>query len=65
LLSTLTRRELEVLALLDQRYSDREIAEKLVISLPTVRSHIDNIGDKLGVHGRRAIVQAARDLRLL
>ncbi len=59
LLSPLSPRELEVLALLDKRYTDAEIADTLVISVNTVRTHIRHIGDKLGVHGRRAIVEAA------
>jgi ATP/maltotriose-dependent transcriptional regulator MalT len=54
-----------VLQLLDERRSDKQIAEVLVISVETVRSHIYHLSSKLGVHGRRAIVQAAKDLRLL
>ena len=65
LLSPLTVRELELLTLLDKRYTDQEIADTLVISLPTVRSHVVHIGDKLGAHRRRAIVQAAREQGLL
>ncbi len=65
LLAPLTPRELEVLALLDQRYTDSEIAAELVISAETVHSHIKHIGEKLAVHGRRAIVQAAKEQGLL
>jgi len=61
LLSPLTLRELDVLALLDKRYTNKEIAETLVISVETVHSHVKRIGDKLGAHGRQAIVQAAKD----
>ncbi len=61
----LTYREQEVLQLLVERRSDKQIAEALVISIETVRSHIYHLASKLGVHGRRAIVQAAKDLRLL
>jgi LuxR family maltose regulon positive regulatory protein len=61
----LTNREQEVLELLARRYTDKEIAETLVISPNTVSSHIDHLGDKLGVRGRRAIVQAAKDQGLL
>jgi LuxR family maltose regulon positive regulatory protein len=60
-----TRRELEVLQLLEKRYTDGEIAEALFISKETVHSHIAHLRDKLGVHGRRAIVQEARKLGLL
>jgi len=65
LLSPLTPRELDVLALLDKRYTNKEIAETLVISLETVYSHVKRIGDKLGAHGRQTIVQVAKDQGLL
>jgi DNA-binding CsgD family transcriptional regulator len=61
----LTHRELDVLQLLARRYTDKEIAGTLVISPRTVSSHIDHLGDKLGVHGRRAIVEAAQAQGLL
>ena len=61
----LTNRELEVLELLARRYTDKEIAETLVISPNTVSSHIDHLSDKLGVRGRRTIVQVAKDQGLL
>jgi DNA-binding CsgD family transcriptional regulator len=60
LLSPLTTRELEVLALLAKHCTDSEIGAELVISRDTVHSHVQHIADKLGVRGRRAIVQAAR-----
>jgi LuxR family maltose regulon positive regulatory protein len=61
----LTYRERDVLLLLDKRYSNKEIAATLSISVETVRTHIGNLGDKLGARGRRAIVQAAKDQGLL
>jgi DNA-binding NarL/FixJ family response regulator len=61
----LTNREQDVLRLLAQRYTDKEIAETLVISPKTVSSHIDHLGAKLGARGRRAIVEAAREQNLL
>ena len=61
----LTNRELDVLQLLAERYTDKEIATALVISPKTVSSHIGHISDKLGVRGRRAIVEAARDQGIL
>jgi len=61
----LTPRELDVLALLDKRYTNKEIAETLVISVETVHSYVTRIGDKLSAHGRQAIVRAARDQSLL
>jgi LuxR family maltose regulon positive regulatory protein len=61
----LTRREREVLALLGQHRTDREIADALVISPLTVRTHIENLASKLSVNGRRAIVSRAREHGLL
>ncbi len=60
-----TAREMEVLRLLEKRYTDREIAETLFISKETVHSHIAHLGDKLDARGRRAIVQAATRMGLL
>ena len=62
---SLTHREQDVLVLLGRRYTDREIAEALVISPLTVRSHIENLAEKLGVRGRRRVVARAREMRLL
>ena len=64
-LTVLTPRELDVLDLLELRYTDREIAEALSISVETVRTHIRHLSEKLEAHGRRAIVEAAKDQRLL
>ncbi len=64
-LVSLTHREQDVLVLLGRRYTDREIAEALVISPLTVRYHIENLSAKLGVRGRRVIVARARELGLL
>ena len=61
----LTNREQQVLELLARRYTDKEIAEALVISPKTVGSHVEHLGDKLGARGRRAIVEAAKDQGLL
>jgi LuxR family maltose regulon positive regulatory protein len=61
----LTHRELDVLRLLDKRYTDREIADTLSISMQTVHTHVRHISDKLGVRGRRAIVEAAHRQKLL
>jgi LuxR family maltose regulon positive regulatory protein len=61
----LTGRELEVLYLLADGLSNAEIGQRLVISLPTVKSHTRNIYGKLGVHSRRAAVVRARRLDIL
>jgi len=49
----LTRREAEVLALIARGYTDREIAETLVISVKTASVHVSHILGKLGVPNRR------------
>jgi LuxR family maltose regulon positive regulatory protein len=61
----LSERELEVLRLLTTHLSSREIAEQLVISVNTARSHIKNIYGKLDVHSRRAAVARAQELGIL
>lgn len=54
--SILTKREKEVFDLLVQNRITKEIAEKLNISEKTVRNHISNVMQKLGVKGRAAAV---------
>ena len=56
----LTRREQEVLSLVAERATDREIAEALSVSLSTVKSHIRNILAKLHVSSRREAARYAR-----
>jgi DNA-binding NarL/FixJ family response regulator len=58
-LPALTPRELEVLRLLAQGMEQAEIAERLVISPKTVRSHLEHILPKLGVHTRAQAVALA------
>ena len=58
----LTRREADVLALLAEGLTNREIAARLFISEKTVGTHIGHIYDKLGVHSR---VEAAGRARLI
>jgi RNA polymerase sigma factor (sigma-70 family) len=53
-LSTLTEREREVLDLLAQGLTNKEIAEKLVITTNTVKRHLKAIFEKLNVHTRSA-----------
>jgi predicted ATPase/DNA-binding CsgD family transcriptional regulator len=55
----LSRREREILALLGQRLSDKEIAEVLFISPRTVMAHATHIFNKLGVANRRAAAAVA------
>jgi LuxR family maltose regulon positive regulatory protein len=65
LVEPLSQRELQVLQLIEQGLSNREVAQQLVISLPTVKSHTGNIYSKLGVSSRTQAVAKARTLRLL
>ena len=61
LLEPLSERELEVLGLIAQGLSNREIAQRLVLSVGTVKVHARNIYGKLGVSTRtQALAQAAR-----
>lgn len=61
----LTSRETEVLALVASGLSDREIAERLVISPHTVHRHVANVRTKLGLPTRAAAVAAAAKRGLL
>ncbi|HWI74761.1 MAG TPA: response regulator transcription factor [Baekduia sp.] len=61
--SQLTSREWEVLDLLCQDLSTDEIADRLVVSVETVRSHVKNVLRKLEVRSRRDAVAAASRLR--
>jgi len=55
--AALSARELEVLLLLDQHLSTEEIAQRLIISEHTVRSHVKNLLSKLGVSSRREALE--------
>lgn len=65
LVKPLTDREMDVLVLLGQRQTDKEIAERLVISFYTVRTHARNIYSKLGVNNRRQAAILAQKLGLI
>jgi ATP/maltotriose-dependent transcriptional regulator MalT len=65
LIEPLSGRELEVLQHLNSYLSTPEIANLLVVSANTVRTHIKNIYGKLGVHGRSGAVMRGRELGLL
>jgi LuxR family maltose regulon positive regulatory protein len=61
----LSGRELEVLGLVAEGLSNREIAQRLVISPKTVKRHTSSIYGKLGVHSRTQAVAKARNLGIL
>jgi LuxR family maltose regulon positive regulatory protein len=65
LIEPLTERELEVLRLIAQGLSNREIGERLFLALSTVKGHARIIFDKLQVQRRTEAVARARDLGLL
>jgi two-component system, NarL family, response regulator LiaR len=61
----LSLREVEVLELMAQGYSNQEIAEKLFVTLSTVKTHGSNILEKLDVKRRTQAVDKAKKLRLI
>jgi LuxR family maltose regulon positive regulatory protein len=63
--ASLTRREQEVLRLLATGASNQEIAQTLVIELPTVKKHVSNLLGKLGAASRTQAISRARALSLL
>jgi DNA-binding NarL/FixJ family response regulator len=62
---SLTAREREVLKLMAEGASSREIADRLGISYATVRSHIRSFDTKLGVHSKIEAVAAAREMNII
>jgi len=64
LVETLTPKELEVLGHLEELLTTEEIAEKMFVSVNTVRTHVRSILRKLGVTRRNAAVRKARELGL-
>jgi RNA polymerase sigma factor (sigma-70 family) len=64
-LERLTPREKEVLRLMAEGTSSRDIASRLGISYTTVRTHIRSLGSKLGVHSKLEAIVKARELALV
>jgi predicted ATPase/DNA-binding CsgD family transcriptional regulator len=61
----LSERELEILRLIADGFSNREIAEQLVVALSTVKWHINQIYSKLDVDSRTRAAARARELNIL
>jgi DNA-binding CsgD family transcriptional regulator len=61
----ITRRELEVLELIAQGMSNREIAGKLYVSENTIKTHSSRVFDKLGAKRRTQAVQLGKEFGLL
>lgn len=58
---SLTRREAEVLHLIGEARSNKEIARELNISVATVKHHVHNVLEKLHLHGRAQAMRRVRD----
>ena len=62
---SITPRELEILELIAQGHSNREIAERLFVSENTVKTHSSRVFDKLGAKRRTQAVQLGKEFGLL
>lgn len=65
LIEPLTDREMEVLQFLGKGFTNRQIADELIIAIGTVKSHVHKICQKLGVNNRTKAVLRAKELNLL
>jgi pSer/pThr/pTyr-binding forkhead associated (FHA) protein len=61
----LSERERQVVALIAEGLTDRQIGERLFVTASTVRSHLDRIGDKTGLRRRAELTRLAVDLGLV
>jgi NarL family two-component system response regulator LiaR len=61
----ISKRELEVLELISQGLSNQQIADKLFVSLNTIKTHSSNLFIKLGASRRTQAVQRAKELKLI
>jgi DNA-binding NarL/FixJ family response regulator len=62
---SLTERELDVLELIAEGDSNQEIARKLVVTVATVKTHVNHIFGKLGAESRVQVIARARAAGLL
>lgn len=65
LVEPMSERELEILRLMADGLSNREIAERLVITVGTTKSHVHHILEKMGTDSRMQAVAKARELSLI
>jgi LuxR family maltose regulon positive regulatory protein len=65
LIEPLSQRELEILRLIADGLTNQEIADRLVLSLPTIKWHTSNLYGKLGVNSRTQAAAKARELGIL
>ncbi len=63
--SGLTERELEVLSAMALGLSNQEIADKLFLSVPTIKTHASNIFDKLDVRRRTQAIEKGKSLNII
>jgi LuxR family maltose regulon positive regulatory protein len=65
LIQPLSERELEVLRLIAAGYSNKKVADQLVVAVGTVKRHTANIFNKVGAENRTEAVAKARELGIL
>lgn len=63
--SGISKRELEILQLINEGLSNQQIAEKLFLSENTVKKHVSNLFLKLDVERRTEAIKKAKELRIL
>ena len=61
----ISKREHEVLELIAQGHSNQEVADKLYVSVNTVKTHLSNLFLKLDAARRTQAIQKAKELRLI
>lgn len=61
----LSKREYEVLELISHGLSNQEIAEKLFVSMSTVKTHVSNVLTKLDASRRTQAIRRAKELRII
>lgn len=61
----LTEREYQILKLLAQGYSNADIADKLFLSLSTIKTHVSNLYSKMNVKSRFQAITQARQMEII